>query len=223
MTKIAETKETIDLPVIEVPPELRGLSDEEIIQRSQKEIREISGKRKKGERRPSKRAREALKQQKAHQEAMAIFKPRASLSQDKLDMVKKAFTSQSESLTLYDRVSYDANDVFEIVDDACEVLNSRPTPAPKKTIKSIITAAPAPTSGRVLKASFGAKQGEKPKAIIVSAAELAKQKAEERAKKIREALSAKRKAASAATPPPLNPDGTPVKRPRGRPRKNPIA
>lgn len=81
-----------------------------------------------------------------------------------------------------------------------------------------------PSSGRVLKASFGAKVGEKPKAVIVSAAELALQKAEERAKKIREALFAKRTTASAIQTdgPAAQPEGQPVKRPRGRPRKNPL-
>lgn len=54
MSEIADVKEEM-LPIIEVPPELRGLSDEEIIKRSEKELREVSGKRKKGERRPGKR------------------------------------------------------------------------------------------------------------------------------------------------------------------------
>lgn len=47
MSEIADVKEEM-LPIIEVPPELRGLSDEEIIKRSEKELREVSGNAKKG-------------------------------------------------------------------------------------------------------------------------------------------------------------------------------
>ena len=53
----------IALQIIEVPPELRGLTDEEIIQNSEKK-RDFSGKRKNGAARPSKKDRLALKQQK---------------------------------------------------------------------------------------------------------------------------------------------------------------
>lgn len=56
------------LEIIEVPPELRGLSDEEIIKRSERELRPVSGKRKNGARRPSKRERQAMKQEKARKE-----------------------------------------------------------------------------------------------------------------------------------------------------------
>ena len=84
-------------------------------------------------------------------------------------------------------------------------------------LKSVLSEPPKPPSGRVLKGSFGAKPGDKPKAVIVSAADLARQRIEERAKKIREALMAKNRA--------LHPEAAaemPVKRPRGRPRKNPL-
>ena len=88
---------------------------------------------------------------------------------------------------------------------------------PKRVLKSVLSEPPKPPSGRVLKGSFGAKPGDKPKAVIVSAADLARQRIEERAKKIREALMAKNRA--------LHPEAAaemPVKRPRGRPRKNPL-
>ena len=84
-------------------------------------------------------------------------------------------------------------------------------------LNSVLSEPPKPPSGRVLKGSFGAKPGDKPKAVIVSAADLARQRIEERAKKIREALMAKNRA--------LHPEAAaemPVKRPRGRPRKNPL-
>ena len=89
--------------------------------------------------------------------------------------------------------------------------------APKRVLKSVLSEPPKPPSGRVLKGSFGAKPSDKPKAVIVSAADLARQRIEERAKKIREALMAKNRA--------LHPEAAaeiPVKRPRGRPRKNPL-
>ena len=82
------------LNIIEVPLELRGLSDEEIIQNSQKIQKEFSGKRKNGAARPSKKDRIAQKQQKEILEAQNIaseifgtvakqkdlyFKPKASI------------------------------------------------------------------------------------------------------------------------------------------------
>jgi hypothetical protein len=82
--------------------------------------------------------------------------------------------------------------------------------------RSMISEMPKPASGRVLKASFGAKNGTAPKAVIVSAADLAKQKAEARAKKIQEFFRSKHPEATTM------PDGAPIKRPRGRPRKNPL-
>lgn len=249
-----------DLEVIEVPPELRGLSDEEIIQRSERVLREVSGKRKKGERRPSKRVRQAIKEQKAHQEAMAIFGNSTqdgsynAIPANKVELVKEAFTSRSAGFSTFD--SKTINDIYAAdslkkytVDynsksflSAANVFASlkrnstEPSESTKNAapVRSMLSKAPEPTSGRVLKASFGAKTGEKPKAVIVSAADLALQKAEERAKKIREALQAKRAGAAAATTGAPGttanvsgatsaPEVQPVKRPRGRPRKNPIA
>ncbi|MCF0222593.1 MAG: hypothetical protein HUK19_09890 [Fibrobacter sp.] len=72
------------LEVIEVPPELRGLSDEEIIANSEKQLRQCSGKRKNGARRPSKKTRIALKQQKEldeiNQAAAELFTCNAQLT-----------------------------------------------------------------------------------------------------------------------------------------------
>ena len=208
----------IALQIIEVPPELRGLTDEEIIQNSEKIKKDFSGKRKNGAARPSKKDRLAQKQQKEYQEAQNIaneifgsipkqndlyFKPKTAipgipslseLSAEKQKMLNSAFTQESPSFS-----SYKLKEA---------TLNSAP--------KSMISETPKPASGRVLKASFGFKGGDKPKAVIVSAADLAKQKAEERAKKIQNFFKAKHPEAT------VMPDGTPVKRGRGRPRKNPI-
>jgi len=216
MTEIADAPSEVELPIIEVPAELRGLPDAEIIKLSQKVIREVSGKRKKGERRPGKRARQALREHKSHQEAMAIFvKKEEALLEEKMEMVKNAFSEKSVGYS-----SFDPRVINK--DNTAESLHEQIPQAPR----TVTPTAAAPTSGRVLKASFGVKIGEKPKAVIVSAADLAMQKAEERAKKIREALFAKRMSATQAGTPgaaiPAAPDGQPVKRPRGRPRKNPI-
>jgi hypothetical protein len=208
----------IALQIIEVPPELRGLTDEEIIQKSEKIKKDFSGKRKNGAARPSKKDRLALKQQKEFQEAQSIaneifgsipkqsdlyFKPKtqipgippmSELPLEKQMMLKAAFTEESKGYSAYDLKS------------SSEFVKP----------KAMISETPKPASGRVLKASFGAKTGDKPKAVIVSAADHAKQKAEERAKKIQDFFKAKHPEAT------VMPDGTPVKRGRGRPRKNPV-
>ena len=204
------------LQIIEVPHELRGLSDEEIIQNSERIKKDFSGKRKNGAARPSKKDRIALKQQKEYLETQNIaaeifgavakqkdlyFKPSiqgipslSDLAPEKQKMLSTAFTPESHSFS-----SYRLRESVTVAEP-----------------KSMISEPPKPASGRVLKASFGAKTGDKPKAVIVSAADLAKQKAEERAKKIQDFFKAKHPEATTM------PDGAPIKRGRGRPRKNPI-
>lgn len=204
------------LSIIEVPRELRGLTDEEIIQNSEKYKKDFNGKRKNGAARPSKKDRIALKQQKEYLETQNIaaeifgavskqkdlyFQSSVSmqgipalneLAPEKQQMLKTAFTPESHSFSSYKLKEHES------------------------TPKSMISEPPKPASGRVLKVSFGAKTGDKPKAVIVSAADLAKQKAEERAKKIQDFFKAKHPEAT------VMPDGQPIKRGRGRPRKNPI-
>lgn len=94
-----------------------------------------------------------------------------------------------------------------------------------QVVKTVIHEAPKiPASGRVIRGAFGAR-GAILKAEIISSADLAKKRMEEKAKKIRAALFA-RKAAEAGTgiaTASQAADGVvPVKRPRGRPRKNPL-
>ena len=74
------------------------------------------------------------------------------------------------------------------------------------------------TGGAGDRGSFGAKPSDEAKAKVYSVAELERLRMEERAKKIRAELARKNKPAAPA----LAEDGTPVKRPRGRPRKNPL-
>ena len=206
------------LKIIEVPPELRGLSDEEIIQNSEVKSPKFEGRRKNGAARLSKRERIALKEKKARQEAEDIVaeifskKPLAhtmpepaipqipaitplnELPSEKRRMLENAFTSSSKGFSVLKAEETSGHD------------------APR----SMISEPPKPASGRVLKASFGVKNGPTPKAVIVSASDLAKQKAEERAKKIQAFFRAKHPEATTM------PDGAPIKRPRGRPRKNPL-
>lgn len=192
------------LQIIEVPQELRGMTDEEIIQNSERIKKDFSGSRKNGAARPSKRDRLALKTKQAHQEiqdlAAEIFgnkQPAPSpvevlkLNPEKQEMLRTAFTPESHSFSTF-------------------------SSEPKQKLHSMISEVPKPASGRILKASFGVKGKDQPKAVIVNAADLAKQKAEERTKKIQAAFKAKHPEATDM------PDGTPVKRGRGRPRKNPL-
>jgi len=183
-----------DLDVIEVPLELRGLSDEEIIKNSEKPLRECSGKRKNGAKRPSKKTRIALKQQKElediNQTAAELFVKNSDfvnrnfyhIIKEKRDMLEKAFTEASESYSVYEE---DLKQRF-YSDTLVQKTNS-------DYFKKFVSNTTIPSSARVLKASFGAKKEEKSKVAAVSAADLAQQRIEERAKKIREALLNKRK------------------------------
>ena len=206
------TKKEI-LQITEVPPELRGLSDEEIIRNSESKEKKFVGKRHNGAKRPSKRERIAQKEQSENAKFNSLVakyntvdsrKPQQD-DADIKDILKKIASSQPE------QPKAEEGEVKKIIEKTATA------EAPKRVLNSVISEPPKPPSGRVLKGSFGAKPGDKPKAVIVSAADLARQRIEERAKKLREALMAKNKA--------LHPEAAaemPVKRPRGRPRKNPL-
>ena len=199
------------LQITEVPPELRGLSDEEIIKNSESKEKKFIGKRHNGARRPSKRERLAQKEQSENAKFNSLVekynkveKPQDAENDDDIKKIlKKIASSQTSSPSPAPQVK--------------ETEQTTPAEVPKRVLKSVLSEPPKPPSGRILKGSFGAKPGDKPKAVIVSAADLARQRIEERAKKIREALMAKNRA--------LHPEAAaeiPVKRPRGRPRKNPL-
>ncbi|SHK87361.1 hypothetical protein [Fibrobacter sp. UWB12] len=200
------------LQITEVPPELRGLSDEEIIKNSESKEKKFIGKKHNGAKRPSKRERQKLKEQNEKAKFNSLV-----AKYNKADSSKSQESeNDAEIKSILKKIHANAPK-REDVEVKKAPVQATPTEPPKRVLKSVISEPPKPPSGRVLKGSFGVKPGDKPKTVIVSAADLARQRIEERAKKIREALMAKNKA--------LHPEAAaemPVKRPRGRPRKNPL-
>ena len=202
------------LQITEVPPELRGLSDEEIIKNSESKEKKFVGKKHNGARRPSKRERMALKEQSENAKFNSLI---AKYNKAEAPQSHEA-ENDAEIKSILKKIATNASTPkAEDAEVKKIIAKTEPVEQPKRVLKSVISEPPKPPSGRVLKGSFGAKPGDKPKTVIVSAADLARQRIEERAKKIREALMAKNKA--------LHPEAAaemPVKRPRGRPRKNPL-
>ncbi len=201
-----------NLQITEVPPELRGLSDEEIIKNSENRNKKFVGKKHNGAKRPSKRERQALKEQAENAKFNSLV-----AKYNNVDKPSHNVESDAEINKILKKIAAPlASSNTENVEPPKPIKPAAPE-TPKRVLKSVLSEPPKPPSGRVLKGSFGAKPGDKPKAVIVSAADLARQRIEERAKKIREALMAKNRA--------LHPEAAaemPVKRPRGRPRKNPL-
>lgn len=237
-----------NLPVIEVPPELRGLSDEEILA-----LHPVD---------PEKRDRFRLSK-----------KERAA---KKLAREQAKFRRLMEQYENRDRIVHSSRPMPKMSDfdgnaATQAARRSTVTPAPRKTLfvpsqmKKTVTAqapiavpaksVPAPlpprqSSGRVLVGSFGGAKFGAAKTQIISEDELAKKRAAEEAKRKRE-LAKKRTAMERAAlertvltapevPQKLDPNslfkpdsplgtaqtpeipGVPVKRKRGRPRKNPL-
>ena len=201
------------LQITEVPPELRGLSDEEIIRNSESKEKKFIGKKHNGAKRPSKRERQKLKEQSEN----AKFNSLVAKYNKPENAKQREAESDAEIKSILKKIATNAAPKADDAEVKKIIAKAAPVEAPKRVLTSVLSEPPKPPSGRVLKGSFGAKLGDKPKTVIVSAADLARQRIEERAKKIREALMAKNKA--------LHPEAAaemPVKRPRGRPRKNPL-
>ena len=198
--------------IIEVPVELRGPSNEEILQRGE---REDSARRRRAASRPSKRERQRMKLEKGRADMQKVARS-LSAAPAKAAAPRAGFSARSTELAPvpgHEKRESDARKKLDMLFAA--------RPAVARSATSAVAPAPAPavpSSGRVLKGSFGAKPSESAKAQVYSAAELSRMRMEERAKKIRDALAAKNRAALPAE----GPDGAPVKRPRGRPRKNPL-
>lgn len=212
------------LPVIEVPPELRGPSDEEILQMSESND---SPKRRNSARRPSKRVRMERKKAKA----LGIMKTMAEKTVVRTENISSTIKSAAAAATAAANTALNFARETEIksgtLSDARKKLETLFTAKKEvvaqkaaQVVKTVIQEAPKiPASGRVIRGAFGAK-GAILKAEIISSADLARKRMEEKAKKIRAALFAKKSAEAGAG---TATDGVvPVKRPRGRPRKNPL-
>lgn len=204
-----------DLPVIEVPEELRGLSDAEIVAASETRQKKVENKF-----RPSKKERQALKLKKVQEEMKAIA-----------ESVLKA-EEKKQSISPFDGLMNHAKEESSSFKDICSKSFDEPVSLAKElakkadvVVRSSITQAPKPASGRVLsvkllggKFAFAQKKVE---TRVVDAVELEQQRAAERAKKIQENLLGKT-VKKAPAPVQYDADGNPIKRKRGRPRKIPL-
>ena len=214
---MSSEKTLFDGGVIEVPPELRGPSNEEILQR---EGREDTEKRRRSAARPSKRERQRMKLEK---ERAAMLKNAVGNAETPAPKAAPAPVQATEEKKVAPKPSFARKKLEMLFSAGRRVIDRHresvtPPPAEPVVKKHVLPAAPAvPASGRVLRGSFGSKPSEAAKAEVYSVADLQRIRMEERAKKIRDALAAKNRAEI-----PLGPDGQPVKRPRGRPRKNPL-
>ncbi len=213
--------------VIEVPPELRGPSNEEILQMSEREDTE---RRRRAAARPSKRERMRRKMNKELAEMSRIgsgMPPATAAPSAPLQHVSAKGASATASADP-SRQASKAEPKHSFARKKLESLLSaafrRERPAEPAPAVALVKKEPkftppsVPASGRVLRGSFGAKPSDEAKAKVYSVAELERIRMEERAKKIRAELARKNKAVAPA----VAEDGTPVKRPRGRPRKNPL-
>ncbi len=169
-----------NLPIIEVPPELRGLSNEEILA-----LHPVD--EKKNDRfRPSKKEREArkiAKEQERIRQIAAQYKNRDEISHYSRPMPKMSdFEGNRQTRNTERPLPSHKKTLF--VPGQMKKLS---TPEPVLTPKPSVAPLPAqPSSGRVLVGSFsGAKFGAA-KTEIISTEELAKKRAEEEAKRQRE-------------------------------------
>lgn len=202
-----------DLPVVEVPLELRGMSDEDIIKSSESHSKKYPNRA-----RLSKKERQEKKLYVAQQQL-----------RNAVDVVTKKLEEPKVTLAMPkvgdfgDKPSVGFKDLFSKKFDEPTALAKDTIRTADIVVRSSITAAPKPASGRVLsgKFTFGKKIGSA--ATVVNAADLEKERAAERAKKIQEQSAPKAvRAQKAPTPIQYDADGNPIKRKRGRPRKNPL-
>ncbi|MCQ2107168.1 MAG: hypothetical protein MJZ05_00195 [Fibrobacter sp.] len=147
------TEYTFD--VIEVPPELRGLSDEEIIKNSEKPLREVSGKRKNGAKRPAKKVRVALKMQKELEDirlaAAQLFEKTFDKKIADINFYNSSHAKSDMQIAAYSKKSKDYS-FYDV--DVQQNRNPKKNEGKFTAIFSETTK-PATTEGRVLKASFG--------------------------------------------------------------------
>lgn len=219
-----------ELPIIEVPPELRGLSDEEILA-----LHPVDPE-KRDRFRPSKKEREAKKLAKEQEKIRKIaeqYKNRDFISHFSRPMPKISDYDGSRASQPTPRAAMPKKTLF--VPSQMKKAAAAPAPTIPAAKPSAAPLPPRQSSGRVLVGSFGGKFGAT-KTQLISESDLAKKHAEEEAKRQKEL--AKKRAAAALLAKASNDPGSlfkadsplgggasalevPVKRKRGRPRKNP--
>ena len=222
-----------NLEIIEVPLELRGLSDEEIIEASESRLRNKKNFFNKTFR-PSKKERLAKKAEQKKQVLKNIsekfqtndtkaFQKKsimANIPMPKLsDFATKSESYRKEQRNFeYRKTEKQPNELL-LKDLFNKDIFSEPLPLAKEkqevVVRSSITETPKPVSGRVLKGAFSIFGQKKQATTIVSAQELEASRASERAAKIKAGLSKKKI-------PVLDENGNPVVKKRGRPPKNKI-
>ena len=139
--------------IIEVPPELRGLSDEEIL-----ELNKNRENRTSASGRPSKKERQKLKEKKEREHLQKIVKKdeekqthrNYKTAMSKIPMPKiSEFEAQYKSTP---KPSFQKKETDILFDNN---KNTESIKKPKKEMKSLLSSPPKPHSGRILKGVFG--------------------------------------------------------------------
>lgn len=213
---MVEKEDFAHLPVIEVPPELRGLSDEDILILS--ESREKKA-RPRGNR-PSKKERALRRQEISRQRLLEVEK---QIEEEHQGITSRCYMKQKPmpKLSDYDTTNSGISSLKEETSSKKyasladlfkkEVVFEREEKKPNVVVRSSISSSPKPSSGRVLQAKFSFPGAKKIETTIVNAKDLEEKRAAEREKKIKKTTSVSETKVSA--------NGEVVKRPRGRPRK----
>lgn len=206
-----------NLPIIEVPTELRGLSDDEILVLSESKEKKHPNRAY----RLSKKDRILRRQEESRRRLLdiddQIQKEMAGVTSSRSYMANKPmprirdFESDlsKEKNEFSEKKSHYASlaDLFKSDVRIEREIEKKP----EVIVRSSISSSPKPSSGRVLQAKFTFPGAKKIETTIVDAKTLEEKRAAEREKKIRKTATSLLK--------PVTPEGTPVKRPRGRPKK----
>ena len=209
-----------DLPIVEVPLELRGLSDEEILVLSESRVKEgftrgfRPSKKERAKRRNEvsrKRLLEVEAQMQRESKGRNInymaHKPMPKMSDYEIKSKEKSRFSDVDSF--YD--SSKKKSLADLFNTKQTEINETVKEKPEIVVRSSISSAPKPSSGRVLQKKFCFPGMKKAETTIVDAKDLEEKRAKERENKIKKATIAPKA--------PQITDGVPQKRPRGRPRK----
>lgn len=209
-----------DLPIVEVPLELRGLSDEEILVLSESRVKEgftrgFRPSKKERAKRRNEASRKRLLEVEAKMQSESkgrninymAHKPMPKMSDYEIKSKEKSRFSDVDSF--YD--SSKKKSLADLFNTKQTEINETVKEKPEIVVRSSISSAPKPSSGRVLQTKFCFPGMKKAETTIVDAKDLEEKRAKERENKIKKATIAPKV--------PQITDGVPQKRPRGRPRK----